>query len=1141
MSFASLDSSEEFVSEFHQSLPGSDILDSYNTVLPSGLSDSSPRQFPAHDAVRPASTRYRKGTRHASGGMGEVFRAHDTELKRDVALKEIKEIFADQLDKRARFLHEAEQTSRLQHPGIVPIHDIGAGEDGRPFYVMRFIEGKSLQGVIAGIHAEGRLTGDPGERSKALQELLLRFLGVCEAIDYAHGQGVIHRDLKPDNVMIGPHGETLVIDWGLAKRLGDPGVDGANGSPILIPPLADSDESRNGSIKGTPAYMSPEQASGDIELVGPASDVYGLGATLYTLLTNRAPILEKNVIEVLEKVRKGEFPPPRRFSPWLDPALEAVCLKAMALRPSDRYRSAGALAEDIKSWLAGQPVEAYPEPWTRRARRWVRRHRLGVVAASAVLAIAATSTIAYVLIDQARRLAVAEKDRARSEALRADAEKANSDKFRGVARGISDQTVKLAEELKPLAVAQREAVAKVLNLAGSGYDLLLSAAGPSSSLLADKAKILVAFAEIKNDQGDPEDAAWKAGEASKIYRDLLGAEPGAVPWRAGLARALDTQGLGAAYQGKLTEALAIAREALELRSELARKSPENPEYQADQADSHFLLASIRYEQGDQMTWAEQSRRALKIREDLQQLAPNDLSRIGKLAGSIERMASVQYNENEDPRAAMADYRRALELYLTLTEADPKTMRWQRGVARGLMAVGQMHQEFGDRDAARKSMGSALALADRFTRLDPNDTEWARQGFEARLYLSNLAHPGDRLGDIRSQIETLRDFIPTVMKERERSPSYNKWTSILSATHQLLAKDLLQLANLKIDREANLAEARKELDLSREMLEASAKDPTQYSIALGRTTRARDDGELRAAGGDRSGFDASNVQAATILLDFAQAQAAREPDRVVWRREEAKHLLSLVDALSRRATATEAEAAARQALEIYERLLKEEPVSLAWLTGKAKSLASLANIHAISQDFPAELADQRRLIALRERLAALEPQRSSRLKDLAEAHNATVGTLRIVGQPEAAEAAFRLRLDTLQRLHETRPRRALGRDPPETDRRLQSRPDGAVEPRSDQESTGHGRPEREAGQDLRRRLEGLGDDRSLSGPGPPARPRDARRDRRGPPSPGPGPIVPGDSPEGRAVASRPGTVAGQALRCPLEAARRDTPG
>jgi serine/threonine-protein kinase len=344
--------------------------------------------------------RFRVLRPHARGGLGAVFVALDTELHREVALKQILESHADDERSRHRFLIEAEVTGGLEHPGIVPVYGLGTYADGRPFYAMRFIRGDSLKEAIDRFHTDESLNSDPGRRSLELRKLLRRFTDVCNAIDYAHSRGVLHRDIKPANIILGKHGETLMVDWGLAKAVGR--ADRESGERTLMPSSASgSAETLPGSALGTPAYMSPEQAEGDLQRLGRHSDVYSLGATLFCLLTGKPPFGGDDLGAVLQAVQRGEVTSPRSVDSTIDRALEAVCLKALALKPEDRYDSARALAEDVERWMADEPVTAWREPFSRRARRWGRRNRTLVTTAAAAVLVALVGT-ATVLSVQTR-------------------------------------------------------------------------------------------------------------------------------------------------------------------------------------------------------------------------------------------------------------------------------------------------------------------------------------------------------------------------------------------------------------------------------------------------------------------------------------------------------------------------------------------------------------------------------------------------------------------------------------------------------------------------------------------------------------------------------------------------------------------
>jgi serine/threonine protein kinase/tetratricopeptide (TPR) repeat protein len=389
---------------------------------------------------------------HAMGGLGEVFVARDEELHREVALKQIQERHADDVRSRARFLLEAEVTGGLEHPGIVPVYGLGQYGDGRPFYAMRFVRGDSLKDAIERYHQQEGLRREPGQRALEFRGLLGRFVDVCNAIAYAHSRGVLHRDLKPGNVMLGTYGETLVVDWGLAKVVGRAeGAASAEDATLHPEAVSGSAPTVAGSAIGTPQFMSPEQAAGKLDRLGPAADVYSLGATLYALLVGKAPFADVGPGMVLHRVQHGNFSHPRQLKPDVPVALEAICLKAMALRPEDRYASARALADDIEHWLADEPVSAHAEPWTTKARRWLSRHRtLASATAASVLASVLLLSAATVLLSAAN-----ERERR--------------------ARRDADEQAALAQENEQTAVAREAETRAVLDFV---EDKIFAAARP---------------------------------------------------------------------------------------------------------------------------------------------------------------------------------------------------------------------------------------------------------------------------------------------------------------------------------------------------------------------------------------------------------------------------------------------------------------------------------------------------------------------------------------------------------------------------------------------------------------------------------------------------------------------------------------
>jgi len=312
------------------------------------------------------------------GGMGAVRRVRDRRLGRTLALKTIHAPALNRPELVARFREEAQATAQLQHPGIVPIHDLGTLPDGRLWFTMKEVTGQTFGEVNAAVHAVSQRQWQAAPSGWSLRRLVDALRQVCEAVGYAHSRGVVHRDLKPANVMVGRHGEVLVLDWGLSKVLGWPDAAAASGDldPIQTDrSVASAHQTQVGHVAGTPAYMPPEQALGEIDRIDARSDVYALGAMLYEVLSGRAPYVGDSALEVLDKVRSR---PPESLAsrgggtaitlgfrldlrpaaavpsgPALPPSLVAACERAMARAPGDRFGSAVELAAELQAWLDG--------------------------------------------------------------------------------------------------------------------------------------------------------------------------------------------------------------------------------------------------------------------------------------------------------------------------------------------------------------------------------------------------------------------------------------------------------------------------------------------------------------------------------------------------------------------------------------------------------------------------------------------------------------------------------------------------------------------------------------------------------------------------------------------------------------------
>jgi tetratricopeptide (TPR) repeat protein len=628
---------------------------------------------------------YAIGAYVAKGGMGRIRVAYDRRAGRPVALKEL---LTDNATARLRFEREAKITARLQHPAIVPIYEVGRWEDGEPFYAMKHVDGRSLDRVIA----------DATTLRERLA-LVPNVLAVADALAYAHSCGIIHRDLKPANILVGPFGETVVIDWGLAKELS------ATELPSdLAPRDSDGGLTVAGSTLGTPVYMPPEQARG--EPVDTRADVYAIGATLYHALSGAVPYRDaKSGMDVLARIDTGPPQPLRDLVPDLPADLVAVVEQAMARAASDRYPSAKELADDLRRFQTGQLVGVHRYSLRQLLRRSLERHRTAVtvaVIAAAVLAIG--GGLALEGIVRAERHA---------QVQRVDAQRSRQDAEDLMSFMLVDLRDKLQAvgRLELLDVAAKKAVAY--------YDRRLD--DLNNAELAKRALARANLADVLLAQGHT-DAALHEYQASLAMRETLAiADPANAERRSAVALGHGQLGDVWLAQGHAGEALREYQAYFAIENALVADDGSNPSRQGDLADAHRKLGEVLDRQGDTAGALAEYRALLAIAERLATNNPNEPAR--------ERLWMVgQINVAEvllargDSASALEQYRSALGTAARLAARDPKNADYQRDVLLGHQRVGDVLLTTGNVADALAEYRAFVAIAATSATRDPTNAD-----------------------------------------------------------------------------------------------------------------------------------------------------------------------------------------------------------------------------------------------------------------------------------------------------------------------------------------------------------------------------------------------------------------------------------
>jgi len=895
-------------------------------VPPSGPSESTAASSGAGDEAGPgvpgpSGGRYHILRPHARGGLGEVFVAHDAELNREVALKQILDQHADDPTSRARFLLEAEVTGGLEHPGIVPVYGLGIRGDGRPYYAMRFIRGDSLKEAIGRFHADQTLRRDHSRRSLELRKLLRRFLDVCNAIDYAHSRGVVHRDIKPGNVIIGRHGEALVVDWGLAKATGrtDTGVVSEE-RPLEPSSASGSAETLPGSALGTPAYMSPEQAAGDLEHLGTRSDVYSLGATLYCLLTGRPPFEGSDVRGVLQAVQRGEVNPPRAVDGSIDRALEAICLKAMARQSADRYATPRALSDEIELWMADEPVLAHRETRAERWSRWMRRHRSWARAgAAALVAVTAISVAASLVVDRARRHEARARQAEAIARVEASSQRDRAEaNFQMARQAVEDYLTRVSENT--LLKAQdrqdlRELRKQLLEDALRYYQQFIDQRGDDAKQRADLADAYSRVAFITGEIGSQAEALRAGERALAVAEQLRLEDPHCPDARHRLAKILNEVGALRRTLGAMDAALSDHFRARDELKALVHDHPTVASYRHQLALGFNRIGAIRAETGEPKAALESYTAAQGIMEAVAGEHPGEIA-YRALLGTVVNNAGLVREQLDDLNGALRDYRQAAEVFDTLARDDPSDPRWGNVLAAAHHDVGTLLGDLEGPESGLRELRNALKVHLEVVRRHPTVSRF--QDDLARTYI-NIGDLERKAGDRAAALQSMQRSLEIREQLLRANPGVFWNQNQVAASHLNIGIVHFEAGDFA----AAERSFRRAMAIQAPLVAANPDKP-KLASTLGRIAYRLGQAQLA------TGRPKQAVETIEEAIRHHRAASARTPQYGEFRRYLADDHLTLVKAKRALDRPTEAIAAARAGLDLA-------PVDPEWLYGAAREV------------------------------------------------------------------------------------------------------------------------------------------------------------------------------------------------------------
>jgi serine/threonine-protein kinase len=673
----------------------------------------------------------------ARGGMGVVYRAQQKSLNRTVALKMI---LAGRLASAAdvqRFHTEAEAAANLDHPHIVPIHEIGEHE-GQHYFTMKFIEGGSL--------------AQHGSRLRHDAPAIARLLAtVARAVHHAHQRGLLHRDLKPANILLDLQGQPHLTDFGLARRLtGDPGL------------------TRTGTAVGTPSYMAPEQAAGPRMATTTAADVYSLGAILYELLTGVPPFRAEHPLETLRQVLEREPVRPRSIDATVDRDLETICLKCLEKDPHRRYASAAELADDLERLLRNEPVRARRIGALERLRRWCRRRPV-IAGLSAALAL--SLVVGTVVVVWEWRAAEAHSRRAEWERDRAATERGRAEEaFRQAHEAVNDFCIKVSDGPMRDAAGLQPVRRELLQSALAYYDRFLHERGQDPALRREMADTHYRIATITSMLGPKAQAVEAYHRALEVYQDLLSSEPTSVSLRTSLAETHARLGMLQYETGRPTAALASYREAVRRYEELLSEQPGNDPLQNGTAAVYSHLGELHRWAGRVPAAFECMSRAQDLQQELVERHPRVAEYRANLARMLCRRANIEAarGHHDDARAI---YAKASAMQERLIDQEPVNLWFQQDLATTYRQLGGGLCVKHEYDEALIALERSQGLLQRLVRVEPGIAGLHRDLAAGHRQFGHAYRDTGKLADALEQYEKGRAVMEELVRAHPEVPDF----------------------------------------------------------------------------------------------------------------------------------------------------------------------------------------------------------------------------------------------------------------------------------------------------------------------------------------------------------------------------------